>query len=76
MLFHLLILSIPFMAQFGILDGFFVGSGAFFTFGANSDKLQAAGYFFKVWYVIEAFLGVCLIALFVTVLANKWFSER
>ena len=76
MIVALMLVSLPFMVRFGISDGFLIGAGAFFTFGANSDKLQAAGYFFKIWYVIEAFLGLCLIALFVTVLANKWFSER
>ena len=76
MIIALIVVTSPFMLKFGISDGFLIGAGAFFTFGANTDKLQTAGPFFKIWYVTGAFLGLCSIAFFVTVLANKWLNER
>lgn len=76
MIVSLIAFSSPFMMEFGISDGFLIGAGAFFTFGANSDKLKMLGYGYRFLYIIEAFIGLSLIALFVTVLANKWFSEK
>ena len=71
-----LMVSLPFVALFGLSDGLLLSAGAFFTFGANTDKLQTLGLFLRTWYIFGSFLGVSLTALFVTVLANLWFSEK
>jgi len=64
------------MVKLGIADGLMLSAGAFFTFGANSNYLQTLCLPFKVLYIAEAFSGISLIALFITVLAKLWFGEK
>ena len=72
-----LLLSIGvFAAHWGLKGGLALGAGSFFTFGARADLLNNAGLAWWVWYVVTAFAGVSLTALFVTVLANVWLRER
>lgn len=70
------IFSTFFIAKIGSSEGLLLSAGAFFTFGANSDRLQTLGNFCKVIYVAESFFGISLMALFITVLANMWFKEK
>jgi len=51
-------------------------SGAFFTFGAKADMLDKPELFYRLVYIATSFCGVCLTALFITVLANYIMRER
>jgi len=57
-------------------EGFFLGAGGFFTFGASTDLLAHAGVFYHALYVFEAFLGIVNMSTFVVVLTNYWASLR
>jgi hypothetical protein len=70
----LLFSIIPFV-KLGYWNGVLLSAGAFFTFGANADKAGLLGGLGKLLYVIEPFVGVSFVALFVTILARYWFSE-
>lgn len=76
MLMVFLIFSVVFSAKIGFSEGILLSAGAFFTFGANTQYLQTLSGFLKVIYIAEAFLGISLMALFITVLANLWFREK
>ncbi|MCJ7508825.1 MAG: pentapeptide repeat-containing protein, partial [candidate division Zixibacteria bacterium] len=65
-----------FSLKIGLCDGFILTSGAMFTFGANVDYLRILGVADKIVYVATSFFGISLVALFITVLANKWLRER
>ena len=71
-----LLLSILPISKLGFWDGLLLSAGAFFTFGANSDKTVLLGNFGKTLYIVEPFVGVCLVALLVTMLARYWFQDR
>mgnify|MGYP001601910208 CR=1 FL=1 len=71
-----LIFSIFFIGKVGISEGLLLSSGAFFTFGANTHLLSTLSGFWKIIYILESFLGISLMALFITVLANFWFREK
>lgn len=51
-------------------------SGALFTFGAGSEYLKEFGLLPRVIYVGLSFLGISLVALFVTSLSNLWFRSK
>jgi len=68
--------SLFFIHKLGISKGLMLSAGAFFTFGANTNYLQTLYFCFKVLYIAEAFSGISLIALFITVLAKNWFEEK
>lgn len=53
-----------------------MSSGALFTFGGGTPQLETLGAGWRAFYALEAFLGVALMALFITVLARRWFIER
>jgi len=76
MLITFLFYSSFFMVKLGIANGLMLSAGAFFTFGANTNYLQTLCLPFKVLYIAEAFSGISLIALFITVLAKRWFGEK
>jgi len=65
-----------FCAKVGFSDGFLLTSGALFTFGARAELLQDLSIFYKVIFVFCAFSGIFLVAVLVTVLANRWLRER
>jgi len=69
------LLSIVPVWKLGFWNGLLLSAGAFFTFGANADKASLLGSIGKVLYIVEPFVGVSLVALFVTILARYWFSE-
>jgi uncharacterized protein YjbI with pentapeptide repeats len=71
-----IIFSLIFIGKTNCLNGLLLSAGAFFTFGANIDCLKEMGTFFQIVYILEAFLGIASMALFITVLANLWFRER
>jgi len=70
------IFSLVFCSRIGFSNGLLLSAGAFFTFGANTSYLQCFGNFFRLMYILESFLGVSFMALFITVLANVWFREK
>jgi uncharacterized protein YjbI with pentapeptide repeats len=76
MLMVFIIFSVVFCAKIGFSEGILLSAGAFFTFGANTHYLQTLSAFLKVSYIAEAFFGISLMALFITVLANLWFREK
>lgn len=51
-------------------------AGALFTFGAASEHLRGLGWIGRLYYVVLAFSGIALSALFVTSLAHRWFRPR
>lgn len=71
-----LIFSIVFITEIGFSEGILLSAGGFFAFGASTHYLQTLGAFWKVLYIAEAFCGISLMALFITVLANLWFREK
>lgn len=76
MLLTITIFAIPFSAKIGFKDGTLLSVGAFFTFGAFTEYLRTFGPILIVLYIVQAFMGISLTALLVTVLANKWFRDR
>lgn len=60
----------------GLRRGVLLAAGALFTFGANTDALERLSFASTLIYIVTSFAGVCLVALFITVLANRWFRER
>lgn len=73
MLVVLSVFSTAFALKFGRNDGLMLSSGAFLTFGAKTDLLNSASLPWKIAYIAESFLGVSLMATFITVLARKAF---
>lgn len=65
-----------FMLKLGAGEGLILSAGAFFTFGASTNHLRVLCLPFRILYVGEAFIGISLIALFITVLARRWFADR
>lgn len=65
-----------FICKLGFAKGILLSAGAFFTFGANINYLQYLSNFFKILYIFEAFTGISMIALFIVVLSNLWFTEK
>jgi hypothetical protein len=51
-------------------DSLLLSAGAFLTFGAKVDLLEHLTMLDKAIYIASAFVGVSLVALFITVLAN------
>jgi hypothetical protein len=68
--------SALFVHQYGIKAGMLISSGAFCTFGGNSNYINDAPYWVEIVYIMESFSGISLMALFMTVLVNLWFRER
>ena len=50
--------------------------GALLTFGAKASLLDQLGWFARICYVINAFFGIALLALFITVIANVYMRDR
>lgn len=67
---------VVFCAEVGFSDGFLLTSGALFTFGARAELLEHLSIFYKALFAFCAFSGIFLVALLVTVLANRWLRER
>lgn len=59
----------------GIRDAVVLASGAIFTFGARADLLTALSPMYTVVYIFTSFVGITLVALFVTVSARVLFSS-
>jgi type IV secretory pathway VirB2 component (pilin) len=53
-----------------------VTAGAMLTFGAHTETLDSLPAWYELLYVFLAFLGIALLALFVTVSANVFLRER
>jgi len=71
-----LLFTVVFGVRFGFPKGLLLSAGAFFTFGGNIQELESVCILWTIGYIAESFLGICLIAMFITVLANMWFAER
>jgi len=69
------IFSAIFIARFGT-PGFLMSAGGFFTFGADTGLLDSAFVGYHILYVLEAFLGVTNMSIFIVVLTNYWSSLR
>ena len=65
-----------FICKLGFAKGILLSAGAFFTFGANADYLKYLNSISKIIYIFEAFAGISMIALFIVVLSNLWFTEK
>lgn len=65
-----------FILRFGVADSLMLSAGAFLTFGALVDLLKCVPSYWRVFYVTESFVGVALMATFITVLARKWLGRR
>lgn len=76
MLLIFILFSSFFIGKLGFAKGILLSAGAFFTFGANANYLQYLSNFFKILYILEAFTGISMIALFIVVLSNLWFTEK
>lgn len=63
-----------FAAGFSPWQGLLLSAGAFFTFGANAEQLADASSIWTLIYILECFLGLSSMAMFVTVLARYWFA--
>lgn len=70
------LMTVIFAGKVGFSEGLILAAGAFFTFGASSERLQMLGGFYRTLYILTAFMGVSITALLVTVLANVWFREQ
>ncbi len=57
-------------------DSLLISAGALLTFGAKAELLNQLSLFDHVVYIVAAFLGVSLIALFITVLANVLLKDN
>lgn len=64
-----------FVTELRPMEALLIASGAFFTCGYGSDALKQLPVFYRLAYVVTAFVGVCLGALFVTVLARVSFRD-
>lgn len=67
--------TVLFSAVLGFTDGSILAAGALFTFGAKADLLDKLGSIHRMFYILTAFVGIALTALFITVLANVWFRD-
>ncbi|MBA7581803.1 hypothetical protein ES708_23714 [subsurface metagenome] len=76
MLLFFILFSSVFIYKLGFAKGILLSAGAFFTFGTNANYLQFLSDWFTVIYIIEAFTGILMIALFVVVFTNLWFTEK
>ena len=76
MLLFFALFSYAFIGKLGFAKGILLSAGAFFTFGANANYLQYLSNFYKILYIFEAFTGISMIALFIVVLSNLWFTEK
>lgn len=76
MMFVFAVALIVFSLKIAFGDALLLVSGALFTFGANADLLKNLGIGYKITYIVTAFCGMALLALFITVLATKWLRER
>jgi hypothetical protein len=76
MIFTFLIFTAVFTEELGYPGGLLLSTGAYFTNGASSDLVRSIGLFYQILFIIESFLGIIFTALFVTVMANLWLSEK
>jgi len=58
------------------IDSLLLSAGAFLTFGAKTDLLERLPLFDHTVYITSAFIGVALVALFVTVMANVQMKDN
>jgi hypothetical protein len=73
LVFLYLIVSFRFVYALGcghVKDAFLLSSGAFLTFGAKTDLLDKMGHFDNFLYIASAFVGISMVALLITVMAN------
>jgi hypothetical protein len=59
-----------------VQDSLIFTSGAFLTFGAKSELLRNLSLFDHIVYIVSAFAGVALVALFITVMANVLLKDN
>ena len=59
-----------------VSDSLLLGAGAFLTFGAKTELLARLSLLDHVIYIVAAFCGVALIALFITVLTSVLLKEN
>jgi hypothetical protein len=59
-----------------IQDSLIFTSGAFLTFGAKSELLENLSLVNHIIYIVSAFAGVALVALFITVMANVLLKDN
>ena len=67
--------SLIYLAKFCLSKVFFISAGAFFTFGGDADSIKDLSALWKFIYISESFVGISMIALFITVLANVWLKD-
>ena len=60
----------------GFEKALLLSTGALWTFGARSELLQDLPGIYTVIYVSESFIGVALMALWITTLDTRWFREQ
>lgn len=71
-----LVFSEIFITKIGFPAGLLMSAGAYLTNGTDTQYLENIGLLYQVLYIIESFLGIIFSALFITVMANLWFSEK
>jgi hypothetical protein len=67
--------TVWFTARIGFNDGLLLSSGAMLTFGAKAEILNNLSVWDRAIYIGSAFLGVSLVALFITVLGSVLLRE-
>ena len=67
---------ICFSQQLNFSDALLLTSGALFTFGAKAELLNDMKFIYHLLYVVTSFFGISMVALFITVIANVFFSRR
>jgi len=65
-----------FWGKVAVSKSIMLTAGAIFTFGAFTDELKRLGICFQLLYIFLSFSGIAFTALFITSVANIWFSER
>ena len=67
--------SFIFALHYDLRQGVLLSGGAFFTFGANTSMLATTHVMYLALYITEAFLGISLTALLITMLASYWLKD-
>ncbi len=65
-----------FSIKVSFADSLLLTAGALFTFGAGTTHLEQFGVGWRLFYIFLAFFGVTGTAVFITTLANLWFSSK
>lgn len=71
-----LLFSLIFTERLGYPDGLLLSTGSYFTNGVDSQVITHIGIGYQLLFILESFLGIVFTTLFITVMANLWFSEK